>query len=81
MICRSGRRGSKLLPPRTNCMSTAELLHEIETLPKGEQLWLLEKLSELTEAEIPESFRQSMAEAARGETIELDEALQDLERP
>jgi hypothetical protein len=62
-------------------MSTAELLHEIETLPKGEQLWLLEKLSELTEAEIPESFRQSMAEAERGETIELDEALQDLERP
>jgi hypothetical protein len=60
-------------------MSAAQLLHEIESLPKHEQLWLLEKLGALTEAEIPESFRQSMAEAERGELIELDEALRDLD--
>lgn len=64
-----------------SAMSTHDLLHEIETLPKPDQLWLLEKLSEMTEAEIPESFRRSMAEAERGELIELDEALRELERP
>jgi predicted transcriptional regulator len=31
--------------------------------------------------EIPEGFKQGMEEIARGEVIELDEALQDLERP
>ena len=62
-------------------MSTRELLQEIETLPKPEQLWLLEKLSALTEADIPASLRQSIAEADRGELIELDEALHELDRP
>lgn len=62
-------------------MSTRELLHEIETLPKPDQLWLLEKLSQLTEGEIPASLRQSMAEAERGELIDLDDALQELDRP
>ena len=59
-------------------MSTSDLLHKIETLPKSDQLWLLEKLSEMTEADIPNSFRRSMAEAERGELIELDEALREL---
>ena len=62
-------------------MSTNDLLDEIETLPKSDQLWLLEKLSEMTESEIPESSRRSMAEAGRGELIELDEVLRDLEHP
>ena len=70
-----------LLALNFSAMSTNDLLHEIETLPKPDQLWLLEKLSELTEAEIPESFRRSMAEAERGELIELDEALRALELP
>ena len=61
-------------------MSTNELWHEIETLPKQEQLALLEKLSALAEAEIPTSLLQSMAEAERGELIDLDDALQDLDR-
>ena len=62
-------------------MSTKELLHEIEALPKQEQIWLLEKLSALTEAEIPESFRQGMKEAERGELLDLDESLKELDRP
>jgi hypothetical protein len=62
-------------------MSTKELLHEIEALPKQEQVWLLEKLSALTEAEIPESFRQGMKEAERGELLDLDESLKELDRP
>jgi hypothetical protein len=60
-------------------MSASELLHEIESLPKPERLWLWEKLSQLTEADIPESLRQSIAEVERGELIDLDEALRELD--
>ena len=60
-------------------MSASELLHEIESLPKQERLWLWEKLSQLTEADIPDSLRQSIAETERGELIDLDEALRELD--
>ena len=60
-------------------MSASELLHRIESLPKQERLWLWEKLSQLTRADIPESLRQSIAEAERGELIDLDEALRELD--
>lgn len=62
-------------------MSVAELLHQIEALPQEERLQLVEKLVQLTEADVPESLRQSMAEAARGEFIELDDALTELDKP
>jgi hypothetical protein len=61
-------------------MSVTELLHEIEALPSEERLRLVEKLVQLTEADVPESLRQSMAEAERGELLDLDEALQELDR-
>jgi hypothetical protein len=61
-------------------MSVAELLHEIEALPNEERLRLVEKLVQLTETDVPESLRQSMAEADRGELIDLDDALQELDR-
>ncbi|MCE0523693.1 MAG: hypothetical protein LV480_12370 [Methylacidiphilales bacterium] len=53
-------------------MSVAELLHEIEALPSEERLRLVEKLVQLTEADVPESLRQSMAEAER---MELEKKL------
>ncbi len=62
-------------------MSVTELLHQIEALPQEERLQLVEKLVQLTEADIPESLRQSMAEAARGEFIDLDDALTELDNP
>lgn len=62
-------------------MSIAEILHEIEILPSEERLRLVEKLVQLTEADVPESLRQSMAEAQRGELIDLDDALKELDRP
>lgn len=62
-------------------MSVSELLHEIEALPAAERLQLVEKLVQLTEADVPESFRQSMSEASRGELIDLDDALTELDRP
>jgi hypothetical protein len=54
-------------------MSAAELLEKIRQLSCGDRHWLLQKLSEMES--IPESLRQSLAEAARGELIELDSAL------
>jgi hypothetical protein len=62
-------------------MSVAEILHQIEALPTEERLELVNKLVELSEADVPESLRQSMAEANRGELIALDDALQELDRP
>jgi len=59
-------------------MSAAEILQKIDELPEEERRWLLGKLSEFDD--IPESLRQSLAEAARGELIELDDALQELDR-
>ena len=61
----------------SNPMSVAELLHEIEALPSEERLELVNKLVQLSEADVPESLRQSMAEAERGELIDLDDALQE----
>lgn len=60
-------------------MSATDLLHEIESLPRDERLWLLERLNVMAEDDVPESFRQSFAEAQRGEVIDLDTALRDLE--
>ena len=62
-------------------MGVTEILHEIEALPSGEQLLLLEKLRKLTEHDVPDSFRQGMAEAEQGMLIDLDNALQELDRP
>jgi len=62
-------------------MSVAEILHEIEALPSEERLQLVEKLVQLTEADVPESLRQSMAELERGELIDFDDALQELDHP
>jgi len=61
-------------------MSVAEILHQIEALPTEERLQLVEKLMQLSEADVPESLRQSMAEAERGELIDMDDALQELDR-
>jgi hypothetical protein len=62
-------------------MSVTEIIHEIESLPTEERLRLVDKLVQLTEADVPESLRESMAQAARGEFIEMDEALKELDQP
>jgi len=62
-------------------MSVSEILREISALPAEERLQLVEKLVQLTEADIPPSLRASMAEADRGELIDLDDALTELDRP
>lgn len=59
-------------------MSANEILERIEQLPDKERRELFQKLSEFDD--MPESLRQSLAEAARGELIPLDDALQELDR-
>ncbi len=52
-------------------MGVAELLHEIEGLPPKKRRVLFTKIRELEEAEILETLRQSVAEADRGELVDL----------
>lgn len=62
-------------------MGVAEIVEEIKSLP-AEQRWeVLERTREMLDPDIPASFKQGMAEIARGEVIELDEALGELDRP
>lgn len=62
-------------------MGVSEILDEIKSLPPEQRWQVLERTRELLGPEIPESFRKAMGEIARGEVIELDEALQELDRP
>lgn len=59
-------------------MSATEILQKIEELPDQERRELFQKLSEFDD--MPESLRRSLAEAARGDLIPLDDALQELDR-
>jgi len=62
-------------------MRVSEILQEIKSLPMQERWEILQRTREMLDVEIPESFKQGMREIARGEVIELDEALEELEQP
>jgi hypothetical protein len=64
-----------------NPMGVSQILDEIKSLPPEQRWEILERTREMLGPEIPESFKQGMREIARGETVELDEALDALERP
>jgi hypothetical protein len=60
-------------------MSVKEILREIEALP-SEQRWnVLEGVRRLVEPEVPASFREGMEQIKRGEGIDLDDALRELD--
>lgn len=61
-------------------MGVTEILHEIETLPAAQRWEILEHTRALLASEIPDSFSKAMEEIARGEVIDLDEALEELDR-
>jgi len=61
-------------------MGVSEILEEIKSLPTPQRWEILERTREMLDAEIPESFKQGMREIARGEVIELDEALEELKQ-
>jgi hypothetical protein len=64
----------------TCVMGVSEILNEIKSLPAEQRWQILERTREMLGAEIPESFKQGMEEIARGEVMELDEALKELDR-
>ena len=62
-------------------MGVSEILQEIKSLPVQQRWEILERTRKMLDADIPESFKQGMREIARGEVIELDDALEQLEQP
>jgi hypothetical protein len=62
-------------------MGVSQILDEIKLLPPEQRWEILERTREMLGPEIPESFKQGMREIARGETVELDEALGALDAP
>ena len=62
-------------------MGVSEILKEIKSLPPEQRWQIIERTRETLGPEIPESFKQGMGEIARGEVVELDDALQELDHP
>ena len=62
-------------------MGVSEILREIESLPPEQRWQIIERTRATLDSEIPDSFKQGMREIAKGEVMELDEALQELDRP
>jgi len=62
-------------------MGVAEILEEIKSLPPEQRWQVLERTRNMLGVEIPDTFKQGMREIASGAVIELDEALQELDRP
>ena len=60
-------------------MSITEILREVKSLSKDERLQLVERLCEMTEHDVPDSFRKAMGEIKHGESIDLDDALKELD--
>ena len=54
-------------------------MREIEALPSEQRWSVLEGVRRLVEPEIPASFREGMEQIKRGEGIDLDDALRELD--
>lgn len=59
-------------------VGVSEIIREIEQLPAEQRWQVLERTRDLLSADIPDTFRNGMREIARGDVVELDEALDDL---
>ena len=60
-------------------MSVKEILREIEALPCEQRWTVLEGVRRLVEPEVPASFKEGMEQIKRGEGIDLDDALRELD--
>ena len=54
-------------------------MREIEALPSEQRWSVLEAVRRLAEPEIPASFNEGMEQIKRGEGIDLDDALRELD--
>ena len=60
-------------------MSVKDILREIEALPNEQRRNVLEAVRRLVEPEIPASFKEGLEQIKRGEGIDLDDALRELD--
>lgn len=56
-------------------MSVREIMQEIESLPSEERWQVLDFVRRLLEPDIPESFREGMADIKAGRVVDMKQAL------
>jgi hypothetical protein len=60
---------------KVRIVSAKEVIAEIDALPPAERKLVLEHIYKVTEAEIPEAFRRSIADALSGKGVDMEVAL------
>ena len=58
-------------------MSVTEILKELSKLTPTDRAAVWKKLGEITEADVPASFRQGMRDIAEGLTVDMESALRE----
>ena len=55
----------------------AEILNELPKLSASDRAAVWKKLGEITEADVPASFRQGMRDIAEGRTVDMESAVRE----
>jgi hypothetical protein len=58
-------------------MSVTEILKELPKLSASDRAAVWKKLGEITEADVPATFRQGMRDIAVGLTVDMESALRE----
>jgi len=58
-------------------MSVTEILKELPKLTPTDRAAVWKKLGEITEADVPATFRQGMRDIAKGLTVDMESALRE----
>ena len=58
-------------------MSVTEILNELPKLSPTDRAAVWKKLGEITEADVPATFRQGMRDIAKGLTVDMESALRE----
>jgi len=58
-------------------MSVTEILKELPKLSPTDRAAVWKKLGEITEADVPATFRQGMRDIAEGLTVDMESALHE----
>jgi hypothetical protein len=58
-------------------MSVTEILKELPMLSATDRAAVWKKLGEITEADVPATFRQGMRDIAEGLTVDMESALRE----
>ena len=58
-------------------MNVTEILKELPKLSASDRAAVWKKLGEITEADVPATFRQGMRDIAKGLTVDMESALRE----